>query len=80
MLAAVTFTLITLLFLDLTGSLHAWLGWLAKIQFWPAVLALNVAVVSSDFNTDIRAHLLLRNMSAGHNAGPHICPARQTKA
>lgn len=46
MLAAVTFTLITLLFLDLTGSLHAWLGWLAKIQFWPAVLALNVAVVA----------------------------------
>lgn len=33
LLAAVTFTLITLLFLDLTGSLHAWLGWLAKIQF-----------------------------------------------
>ena len=46
-LAAVTFTLITLLFLDLTGSLHAWLGWLAKIQFWPAVLAMNVAVVAA---------------------------------
>ena len=44
-LAAVCFTLITLLFLDFTGTLHAWLGWLAKIQFLPAVLALNLAVV-----------------------------------
>lgn len=44
-LALVCFTLITLLFLDFTGTLHAWLGWLAKIQFLPAVLALNVGVV-----------------------------------
>ena len=44
-LAAVFFALITLLFLDFTGSLHCWLGWLAKIQFLPAVMALNVVVV-----------------------------------
>jgi ferredoxin len=44
-LAAVVFVLITLLFLDFTGSLHCWLGWLAKIQFLPAVMALNVIVV-----------------------------------
>ena len=44
-LAAVCFTLITLLFLDFTGTLHTWFGWLAKIQFFPAVLALNLAVV-----------------------------------
>ncbi len=44
-LAAVFFTLITLLFLDYTGTLHTWLGWLAKIQFLPALLALNVGVV-----------------------------------
>ena len=43
--AAVFFTLITLLFLDFTGTLHTWLGWLAKIQFLPALLALNVGVV-----------------------------------
>jgi polyferredoxin len=36
---------ITLLFLDITGTLHTYLGWLAKIQFWPAVLALNVGVL-----------------------------------
>ena len=44
-LAVVCFTLITLLFLDFTGTLHAWFGGLAKIQFLPAVLALNVGVI-----------------------------------
>ena len=44
-LAAVVFVLITLLFLDFTGTLHHWFGWLAKIQFLPAVMALNVLVV-----------------------------------
>ena len=44
-LAAVLFTLITLLFLDFTGTLHHWLGWLAKIQFLPAIMAVNVVVV-----------------------------------
>lgn len=43
--ALVVFALITGLFLDFTGTLHAWLGWLAKIQFLPALLALNVGVV-----------------------------------
>ena len=43
--AIVCFTLVTLLFLDFTGTLHTWFGWLAKIQFLPAVLALNVGVV-----------------------------------
>jgi len=46
-LAFISFTLITLLFLDFTGTLHAWFGWLAKIQFFPAILALNVAVIVS---------------------------------
>ena len=44
-LAAVFFVLITLLFLDYTGTLHNWLSWMAKIQFLPAVMALNVVVV-----------------------------------
>lgn len=45
--ALICFLLITLLFLDFTGSLHSWFGWLAKIQFLPAILALNVAVVAA---------------------------------
>jgi polyferredoxin len=44
-LAAVVFVLITLLFLDFTGTLHCWLSWLAKVQFLPAVMALNVGVI-----------------------------------
>ena len=44
-LAAIVFVLITALFLDYTGTLHHWLGWLAKIQFLPALLSLNVGVV-----------------------------------
>jgi len=44
-LAVLSFILITLLFFDFTGTLHAWFGWLAKIQFFPAILALNVAVI-----------------------------------
>lgn len=44
-LAALFFTAVTLLFLDFTGTLHAWLGWMAKIQFLPALLAVNVGVV-----------------------------------
>lgn len=44
-LAAICFLLITLLFVDFTGVLHLWFGWLAKIQFLPAVLALNAGVI-----------------------------------
>ncbi len=44
-LAAVMFVGITLLFLDFTGTLHTWLGWMAKIQLLPAVMALNVVVI-----------------------------------
>ena len=45
-LALVVFVLITLLFLDVTGTLHRWFGWLASIQFWPALLALHVGVLA----------------------------------
>ena len=44
-LAVVFFVGITLLFLDFTGTAHHWLSWMAKIQFLPAVLALNVVVI-----------------------------------
>ncbi|MBQ7553312.1 MAG: ferredoxin, partial [Bacteroidaceae bacterium] len=36
---------ITLMFLDFTGVTHAWFSWMAKLQFLPAVLALNVGVI-----------------------------------
>ena len=45
-LAAIVFILVTLLFLDFTGTVHRWFGWLAEIQFLPAVLAMNFAVTA----------------------------------
>lgn len=44
-LAVQLFLAVTALFLDFTGTIHAWLGWTVKIQFLPALLALNVGVV-----------------------------------
>ena len=45
-LAAVMIIGITLLFLDFTGTLHHWFGWMPKLQFIEAVLALNLLVVA----------------------------------
>ena len=36
---------LTLLFLDFTGTLHHYLGWLAKVQALEAVLAVNAVVI-----------------------------------
>lgn len=44
-LAVLFFALITGLFLDFTGTLHLWFGWMAKIQFLPSLMALNVGVL-----------------------------------
>lgn len=44
--ATIFFTGITLLFLDITGATHVWLGWMAKVQFLPALMALNVGVIA----------------------------------
>lgn len=46
-LAIIFFCATTLLFLDVTGLLHLYLGWLAKVQLLPAILALNVGVVAA---------------------------------
>lgn len=44
-LAVVFWLGLTLLFLDFTGTARHYLSWMAKAQFLPAVLSLNVAVV-----------------------------------
>lgn len=44
-LATVFLIGLTLLFLDFTGTAHTWLSWMAKVQFLPAVLAINLLVV-----------------------------------
>lgn len=44
-LAIICFTLITLLFLDFSGALHAYFGWMAKLQFVPAILASSFVIL-----------------------------------
>ena len=44
-LATLFFMSVTALFVDSTGMAKEWLGWTAKIQFLPALLALNVVTV-----------------------------------
>lgn len=64
-LASIFFVGVTLLFLDFTGTLHAWLGWMAKVQLLPAVLALNLVTV---------AVLLLITLLFGRVYCSVICP------
>lgn len=46
-LAIIASLFITLLFLDFTGTIHSFLGWMAKVQFVPAVLAVNALVITA---------------------------------
>ncbi|MDE5846916.1 MAG: ferredoxin, partial [Muribaculaceae bacterium] len=45
-LAVVSIILVTGLFLDFTGTWQSIFGWVAKIQFLPALLSLNVLVIA----------------------------------
>lgn len=64
-LALLFFVAVTALFLDFTGTIHAWLGWTAKVQFLPALLAVNAGVV---------ALLVLLTLLAGRVYCSVICP------
>ena len=46
LLQVVTITLVTLLLLGIGFQVHLWAGWVAKIQFLPALLALNFGVIA----------------------------------
>jgi len=56
---------ITLLFLDSTGVIQPWVGWMAKVQFLPACLALNLAVIIG---------LVLLTLAFGRIYCSVICP------
>ena len=49
LLASIFFIGITLLFLDFSGSVQPWLGWMAKLQFLPSVMAINIVSVAVVF-------------------------------
>ncbi len=69
-LAAIFFAGVTLLFLDFTGTLHAWLGWMAKVQFLPAAFAMNFAIT---------AVLLVMTLLFGRVYCSVICPLGVTQ-
>ena len=64
-LAVLFFIAVTALFLDFTGTIHAWMGWTAKVQFLPALLAMNAGVVVA---------LVLLTLLAGRVYCSVICP------
>lgn len=64
-LAAVFFLGLSLLFLDFTGVIHHWLGWMAKVQALEAVLAINTVVI---------AVLVLLTLILGRIYCSVICP------
>lgn len=65
LLATLAGVVLTGLFLDFTGTIHGWMGWLAKIQFLPALFALNMGVVIG---------LLLLTLLFGRVYCSVICP------
>ena len=64
-LALLCFIAVTMLFLDFTGVAQQWWGWIAKIQFVPAFLALNVVAI---------VFLLLLTIILGRAYCSVICP------
>ena len=64
-LAMLFFIAITMLFLDFTGLAQQWWGWIAKVQFVPAFLSLNVIAI---------VILLLLTLIFGRAYCSVICP------
>lgn len=56
---------VTLLFLDFTGTIHTYLGWMAKMQLLPAVLSMNLIALGV---------LLLLTLLLGRFYCSVICP------
>ena len=64
-LQVVTITLVTLLLLGIGFRVHLWAGWVAKIQFLPALFALNIGVL---------AFLIILTLIFGRIYCSVICP------
>ncbi len=65
LLAVFFFTMISLLFLDLTGTINDGVNWTAKLQILPAILSLNIAVIFG---------LVIMTLLAGRFYCSTICP------
>ena len=67
-MAVISILMVTLLFLDFTGLAARWFGWMAKIQFLPALLALNDSLACGSYS-GIRTHLLFGDLPSRYHAG-----------
>lgn len=79
--AAFFFVLTTLLFLDFTGTLHAWFGWMAKIQFLarPAGPECRRRGVPGDPDAFFSAACTVRSSAAGGDAGHRFVGLREAQ-
>ena len=64
-LGGISLILSTLLFFDFTGCYQSWFGWMAKIQFMPALLSLNFIIIIA---------LILLTLLMGRIYCSVICP------
>lgn len=78
--AVVCFTLVTLLFLDFTGTLHAWFGLAGThpVPAGPAGRERRRRSGARRRHAAFRPRLLLGRLPAGRDAGRHIAPCRPT--
>ena len=76
--AIVCFTLITLLFLDFTGTLHTWFGMVGENSISAGFISLEYRcrIVFSCIYIPVRAYLLLRYLSVGSVSGHRFVDIR----
>ena len=76
--AIVCFTLITLLFLDFTGTLHTWFGWSGENSISAGFISLEYRcrIVFNCAYIPVRAYLLLRYLSVGSVSGHRFVDIR----
>ena len=66
------FLAVTLLFLGVGWKFNLWFGWMAKVQFLPALLALNVVVLIGLINAKLRyARFALKICLKGETVCPY---------
>ncbi len=64
-LASIFYVCILAIFLDFTGSVHNYIGWIAKMQFIPAIFSVNIIVIT---------FLILLTIIGGRIYCSVICP------
>ena len=72
-LAVLFFSAVTALFLDFTGTVHTYLGWTAKVQFLPALMAVNVVRARICVLPDRSVPSMWRDIRGIVHINPYAC-------